>query len=232
MLKNQNKETRQFLGIWIPREVYLNNELNWTDKILLVEINSLDNERGCFASNEYFSKFLSVSTTTISTSISKLKSLNLIEQISFDGRTRILKSAIKEIKGQTINKFKGSLKEKLKHNKTNNKTNNKTIINILKRETNFINDVSLITEFNIELKENFCQYWCEPNSNKTKMRFEMEKIFDIKKRLSRWKSNDTKWNKKTTEGKSYYMQKKGISKTKQSIETWHDARTMLDNLDL
>ena len=55
-------ESRQFLGIWIPREIYLNKNLNWTDKILFVEINSLDNERGCFASNDYFAEFLSVST--------------------------------------------------------------------------------------------------------------------------------------------------------------------------
>tara|TARA_R100001244_G_scaffold19724_3_gene20553 strand:+ start:2332 stop:3033 length:702 start_codon:yes stop_codon:yes gene_type:complete len=229
MKKQQVKETRQFLGIWIPREIYLNQKLNWTDKILVVEINSLDNERGCFASNEYFAEFLSVSTTTISTSISKLKSLNLIEQVSFDGRTRILKAAFKQIKNPPLNKVKGSRKENLKHNKTNNKTIN--ISNIEIRKLKFINDISLINK-NKETSKQFESYWTEENSNKTKMRFEMEKIFDIKKRFARWESNELKWNKKTTEGKSYYLKKKGVNKTKQNINTWQDARTMLDNLNL
>mgnify|MGYP003148600101 CR=1 FL=1 len=227
MKKQQIKETRQFLGIWIPREIYLNKDLNWTDKILVVEINSLDNERGCFASNEYFAEFLSVSTTTISTSISKLKSLGLIEQVSFDGRTRILKAAIKQIENPPLNKLKSRNKANLKHNKTNNKT---IYNNISKRELKFINDVSLISEFNIDLKENFCQYWCERNSSKTKMRFEMEKIFDIKKRLARWKSNDSKWNKPKEFSKVGGKQKS--SKTQQSLNTWQNARTMLDNLNL
>ena len=62
------QKDRNFLGIWIPKNVYLNNKLSWLEKILLVEIESLDNERGCFASNDYFADFLGVTKTTISTS--------------------------------------------------------------------------------------------------------------------------------------------------------------------
>ena len=220
----QVKEARQFLGIWIPREIYLNKELNWTDKILVVEINSLDNERGCFASNEYFAEFLSVSTTTISTSISKLKNLGLIEQISFDGRTRILKSAIKEIKSQSLNKLKGRHKENLKHNKTINKTINKPTIQL--RKLKFINDVSLLNETK-ETQNDFVMYWTEETKSKTnpKMKWELEKTFSIEMRLGRWKLNDIKWNKKRVGNKT-------TSKTKQNIETWQNARDMLDNLNL
>ena len=116
---------RQFLGVWIPRDIYLNPKLTWTEKILLVEINSLDNEQGCFASNEYFAEFLSCTTTTISTSISKLKKLGLVHQVSFDGRTRVLKADFKEFEKQSLKKFKGRGKENLKHNNTTNKTINK-----------------------------------------------------------------------------------------------------------
>tara|TARA_R110001583_G_scaffold103537_1_gene250804 strand:- start:18402 stop:19094 length:693 start_codon:yes stop_codon:yes gene_type:complete len=226
MQKQQVKETRQFLGIWIPREIYLNKELNWTDKILVVEINSLDNERGCFASNDYFAEFLSVSTTTISTSISKLKSLGLIEQVSFDGRTRILKAAFKQIKNPPLNKVKGSRKENLKHNKTINKTINKPTIQL--RKLKFINDISLLNETK-ETQNDFVMYWTEETKSKTnpKMKWELEKTFSIEMRLARWKSNDIKWNKNRS-GKTSTTN----SKTKQNIETWQSARDMLDNLNL
>jgi len=39
------------------------------------------------------------------------------------------------------------------------------------------------------LKE-FYNYWTECNPNGKKMRFEMEKVFDIKKRLARWAKNN------------------------------------------
>jgi DNA-binding transcriptional regulator GbsR (MarR family) len=116
---------RQFLGIWIPRDIYLNRDLSWTDKILLIEIESLDNERGCFASNDYFAKFLGVTNTTISQSISKLKKLGFVEQVSFDGRTRVLKADFKVCETQIVKKSKGRQTENLQHNKTKNKTINK-----------------------------------------------------------------------------------------------------------
>lgn len=69
---------RDFKGIWIPKEIYLNEELNWTEKILLVEIDSLSNINGCFASNDHFAKHLNVSKDRISKIISKLVKLGYI----------------------------------------------------------------------------------------------------------------------------------------------------------
>ena len=230
MSQKQTKETRQFLGIWIPREIYLNKNLSWTDKILVVEIHSLDNERGCFASNDYFAEFLGVTKTTISTSVSKLKKLGFIEQVSFDGRTRILKAAIKNSNNQSLNKLKGSHKENLIHNKTSNKTSIKTInkSNIDLRKLKFINDVSLLNE-SVETQNDFVMYWTESTNSKSnpKMKWELEKTFSIEMRLARWKSNEIKWNKKRN-GNSI----NNVSKTKQNINTWQDARNMLDDLNL
>jgi len=72
------KVKRDFKGVWIPKEIYLMSELNWTQKILLVEIHSLDNGEGCYATNQYFADFLGVTAWTISTSISKLEELKLV----------------------------------------------------------------------------------------------------------------------------------------------------------
>ena len=71
-------EQRDFKGIWIPREIWLNKELTVTDRCLLAEINSLDGENHCFASNEYFAEFFGVSVPTITRSIAKLKTMGFI----------------------------------------------------------------------------------------------------------------------------------------------------------
>ena len=86
-----NSIIRNFKGIWIPKNIYLNQNLSWTEKILLIEIDNLDNDKGCFASNKHFAKFLNVKENTISIYIKHLKELGFIEQTSFDGRIRVLK---------------------------------------------------------------------------------------------------------------------------------------------
>ena len=135
------KVSRKFEGIWIPKEIYFNNDLNWTEKILLLEITSLDNKDGCFASNAYLAGFLGISETAISTKITKLKSLGFVTQETFDGRHRVLhgclkgslkenlKADFKKTSKQTLRKVKGSPKENLKDS---NKEN--TIV--IKKENN------------------------------------------------------------------------------------------------
>lgn len=44
--------------------------------------------------------------------------------------------------------------------------------------------------YSIEIIKEFFNYWKEPNKSKTKMRFEMEKTWDLKLRLARWGNND------------------------------------------
>ena len=86
-------QKRVFKGIWIPKEIWLNPELNPIEKLLIVEIDSLDNEddKGCFASNEYFGNFFGVSEGTIANMISSLKKRDFIFQVFFDGRNRGLR---------------------------------------------------------------------------------------------------------------------------------------------
>ena len=81
---------RDFKGVWIPKDIWLNEELDITEKAIFAEIDSLDNENGCVASNAYFIKFFKVSESTITRAITHLKELGLIES-SFDGRVRTLR---------------------------------------------------------------------------------------------------------------------------------------------
>jgi len=64
---------RNFKGVWIPKEIWLAKELGWSEKVLLVEIDSLDGENGCFASNEYLADFFKLSKDRISKMISSLR---------------------------------------------------------------------------------------------------------------------------------------------------------------
>ena len=56
----KNLYVRHFKGVWIPKEIYLDKELNSIQKILLAEIDSLDDGEGCFASNKYLADFLKI----------------------------------------------------------------------------------------------------------------------------------------------------------------------------
>ena len=88
-------EERRFDGVWIPREIWLDNRLNALDKVILTEIHSLDNsEDHCFAGNEYLAEFCQCSTSKVTKTVSKLIELGYIKVHSFDGRIRRLRSCI------------------------------------------------------------------------------------------------------------------------------------------
>lgn len=97
VFKIMSKNNRDFKGVWIPKEIYLAEDLSWSEKILLIEIDSLDNdeEKGCFASNQYFADFLKVKPMSVSNMIAKLKEKGFLKQIHFDGRNRGLRLSFK-----------------------------------------------------------------------------------------------------------------------------------------
>lgn len=117
-MENKN---RDFKGIWIPKDIYLSKELSWTDKLIFIEINSLDNESHCVASNAYFSDFLGISERSVSRSISKLIQLGYVKVINFDGKQR----ALTTMSTQTRQECLGSIDTNVYHNNiVNNTVNN------------------------------------------------------------------------------------------------------------
>jgi hypothetical protein len=72
------KPSRDFKGVWIPREVWLSEQLSLMEKVLFVEIHSLDNERGCYATNRYFAEFFDMSERQLRRYIVSLKEKGLI----------------------------------------------------------------------------------------------------------------------------------------------------------
>jgi hypothetical protein len=69
---------RKFKGVWIPAPIWLNKSINIMEKVFLVEIDSLDNDNGCFASNAYFSDFFGITKGRCSQIIKSLKDKNFI----------------------------------------------------------------------------------------------------------------------------------------------------------
>jgi hypothetical protein len=128
------KENRDFKGVWIPKEIWLNTDLSIIEKVLLVEIDSLDNsERGCFASNEYLASFVQLSEGRVANIISDLKKRKFIIQVFFDGRNRGLRiskseSSFNENVKPDLTKTGKQNPRKREHNNTMNNTDNNTII--------------------------------------------------------------------------------------------------------
>lgn len=114
-------QNRDFKGIWIPKDIWFNTELSITDKILLAEIDSLDNENHCTASNEYFSEFFKVSVPTISRSIKKLKDLGFIETEMVNSNTGSYR-IIKVIWGSNQNDERGLINLTTNYNSNNKNT--------------------------------------------------------------------------------------------------------------
>ena len=117
---------RDFKGVWIPKEVWLDEQLTALDKVILIEIDSLDKgDDGCYASNQYIAEFCQCSISKVSTSVSKLIKLDYLYVKKFDGRLRILKSRLSNFNRQAFKNYMAAY-EKLKQTNidTNIDTNN------------------------------------------------------------------------------------------------------------
>lgn len=117
---------RDFKGVWIPKTVWLDDRLSALDKIILTEIDSLDQgESGCFASNKHIAEFCQCSETKVSTAISKLIKLGYLYVQKFDGRQRILKSSLSNSERQDFRSCKADT-QILKDSNIDNNTDTNT----------------------------------------------------------------------------------------------------------
>lgn len=124
MRKIADKQQRDFKGIWIPAEIWLNTDLSFLEVILLAEIDSLAKDEGCYASNAYFAEFLGVSETYVSKAISSLAKKGLVYQAAFNGRNRVLKTNLHNNKAD-LNKSARQTSTKVQtYNKEDNKKDN------------------------------------------------------------------------------------------------------------
>ena len=167
-------DNRDFKGVWIPKEIWLNENLTITEKVIFVEIDSLDNENHCIASNEYFAKFCDCSESKVTKAISKLQALGMIEVISFDGRHR--KIRVVKSTEQGSKKYEAE-SEKVRANNIDNKLNNNIVPK--GKDTLSLSESSLNT---------LSDYESKMYSEEVKEKRKRERVEDIQpvKKLSLW----------------------------------------------
>ena len=78
---------KEFRGVWIPKEIYQDRELNPTEKLILSDIATLGDY---FKSNETIAIEVGVAQCTVTRSIKKFEKLGYIKT-QYDGRTRLIK---------------------------------------------------------------------------------------------------------------------------------------------
>jgi hypothetical protein len=110
-------------------------------------------------------------------------------------------------------------KEQLMENENENEIRNKKIEDrnelLNKREEKFRNDVYVFTNdpYPLVMLQKFCDYWTELNKSKTKMRWELEKTFEISKRLATWANRDKEFNKNTIDTPKTYEEMLKMAET-------------------
>lgn len=195
---------RDFKGVWIPKDIWLDEKLTWMEKLLLVEIDSLDAEQGCFASNDYFAKFFQLSKSRISDLIGQLVSKGYITTfLVYDGKQVKRREITMVI---PIRKFEGGIRKTEEGYSENSEDNNTLVSNTISNNNNKIYNhkeafVSRVNEFKDKLGneyDRFIDYWTEANE-KGKMRFQDQKFFDISRRIATWTKNSKNFQPVTTE---------------------------------
>lgn len=98
----------------------------------------------------------------------------------------------------------------------------KSVKPIEERFNSFFEEVwGFVSEYDESVLNGFISYWTEKNKSKTKMRFELQKTWDTKRRLETWNRNNDKFSSKPAESK--------VSKVQQQINNWQEARNMINN---
>ena len=120
---------REFKGVWIPADLYLNQDLNWTTKLIILEIDSFSrNGLPCFISNAHLCSHLQCSQSTVE------KALKAAEDAGFITRTRemigehtrrILRMNTVINNGLNPSKTTATTRKKVRHNNTRKNTINK-----------------------------------------------------------------------------------------------------------
>tara|TARA_R110001583_G_scaffold195289_2_gene371514 strand:- start:2957 stop:3610 length:654 start_codon:yes stop_codon:yes gene_type:complete len=72
---------RNFKGVWIPAALYLDTTISWTQKIILLEVDSFSkNNLECFVSNSHLANLLGISESGVEKAIASLVKKKLLKR--------------------------------------------------------------------------------------------------------------------------------------------------------
>ena len=189
--------SRDFKGIWIPKDIWLAKNLTLQEKVFLAEIDSLDNEEGCFAGNKHFSDLFGLSKTRVSLVIKSLIEKEAITSkiIYKEGTKQILKRVLKVSYRGYLRNVKHPIQGKLK----DIHTINNTINNTNKKETSFSDEIEKTFEAIVELFPKKARP--SSSSAKNKWKSEIRKLNEIDKltfldiaSITKWAREDSFWS--------------------------------------
>lgn len=171
---------RDFKGIWIPANIWLNKQLSLVEKFLILEIDSLDRDgEGCFAGDEHFAEFLDLSVGRVSNILVELRKRGIIRTIKSDGRKRWMTVA-EQFKPKHI--VVSQKRDILVHENVNSELTEPTTPSSRKQDTEGINE-----QYNEELFEQRVQ---TKKKRRQRCLFENSEFADKQKFIDEFKGTD------------------------------------------
>ena len=138
-----------------------------------------------FEGDYFFSKSLS-------------RRMERLDKIKEKRRESGKKGAIAKASAKQVLKSETASVEQVKESKVKESKEKK----IIKRAGKFKKQVfEFQSKYDLELLEEFINYWTEPNKSSTKLKYEMEATWDLSRRLSRWANNNYQMNKPSAQQK-------------------------------
>lgn len=111
-IRNTN---RAFNGIWIPAKYWLDEDLTIVEADFIAEIESLDGDNGCYASNNYFADFFGITAGRVSQIINSLKDRGYLT-ISYNKKGKQVVSRVIRVVNK-LNEGSKNIKEPIKKTK-------------------------------------------------------------------------------------------------------------------
>tara|TARA_R110002153_G_scaffold104649_2_gene242690 strand:- start:7871 stop:8572 length:702 start_codon:yes stop_codon:yes gene_type:complete len=135
---------REFKGVWIPGDLYLNDELSWTEKLVILEVDSFSrNGLPCFISNEHLCNHIRCSASTIEKSLKRTEELGYIirNHEIIDGHSRrILRMNAVLNYESSPSKTTGSIRKKLRSEPSKTTVNTRKKVRHTNTSTNTSNN--------------------------------------------------------------------------------------------
>ena len=132
--RKTSENNRKFKGVWIPANYWLDEDLTIMEVVLITEIDSLDGENGCFASNKHFADFLGVTAGRASQLIKNLSEKGYIS-VSYNTQNNVTQRVIRVFRklntpvkklNRGIKNTKGVFKKCVTSNTSSNTSNSNT----------------------------------------------------------------------------------------------------------
>lgn len=132
--RKTSENNRKFKRVWIPADYWLDENLSIMEVVILTEIDSLDGENGCFASNKHFADFLGVTSGRASQLITDLKEKGYI-QVTYTTNNNVTQRIIRVVNklntpvkklNRGIKNTKGVFKKCVTSNTSSNTSNSNT----------------------------------------------------------------------------------------------------------